>query len=91
MKSRFDIVDVPAELSPDSIVLRDIGHSDGYATVSNDAEAVVEAVLRIARNLNETISHNTPPIYCYDSDGTLFRLEHDGAGFMGFGGVKSHG
>ena len=83
-KAKFEFAPIPAGLNPASIVIRDIGYSDGYATVTNDAEAVVAALLRIAVQLGEPIGPNLPPIYYYDSDGALDQLEHDGTAFTGF-------
>lgn len=83
-KSKFDFADVPSTVPANSIVIRDIGHREGYASITNDAEGTVQTVLRLCRRLGETVSHNTPPLYYYDSDGRLDQLEHDGDGFLGF-------
>ncbi len=88
MRAKFEFADIPAGVPPNSIVIRDIGHSDGYASVTNDAEAVVRTVLRVARQAGESIAHNSPGIYYYDSANTLSQLEHDGTDFAGFGLIK---
>ncbi len=77
MRARIDFCD-----SPDgTVVIRDTGHDQGRPSVTNDAEAVVETILRIIGRLGE------PPdtrIFYYDSDGTPGELAHDGQRFVGF-------
>lgn len=83
-KSRFEFAATPSGVPENSIVIRDIGHKDGYASVTNDAEGTVATVLWVARQLAEPIGHNQPPIFYYDSDNTLSQLEHNGDSFTGF-------
>lgn len=81
MKSRFEFCDVPEGLPQTAVLVRDVGHRDGLMSVTNDAEAVVQTLLRVMVYLGEQ-----PPgrIFYYDSDGHLSELGHDGAQFTRF-------
>lgn len=84
MRAKIDFTDVPGNVPANAVVIRDIGHSDGFSSITNDAEQVVLTVLRIVSRLGERLAPNSPPIFYYDSDGRLDQLEHDGTAFTGF-------
>lgn len=76
MRSKFEFCDVPAHLPSDAIVIRDVGHDQGYVSVTNDAEAVVGIIARSIGRAERAV----PRIFYYDSDGRLDELCHDGLG-----------
>jgi len=64
--------------TPDRLVIRDIGPWDRYATVTNDAEAVVAAL---------SSGGFLPPgcrLYYYDSDGRLDEIVVEHGRFVRF-------
>lgn len=77
-KAAFSIIDI----EPHWITISDkIGA--GKMSITNDAEAVVEHLLR---------RHPGKRIFYYDSDGYLDELAHDGVRFTGFkAGPNSRG
>lgn len=85
MRAKIDFTDLPPGLPANAVVIKDIGHREGYPSITNDAESVVQTVLRVVAGLGEAIAPGVPPIYYYDSDGVMSRLEHDGTVFTGFG------
>lgn len=84
----FITCEVPVGLPDNSFVIRDIGGAEGRKSVTNDAEEVTAQLLRIARQMGDAVSPNQPPMYYYDSDGSLAQLEHDGTRFIGFQNVR---
>lgn len=60
------------------LVIRDLGPWDRHPAVTNDAESVV------AKLLATGVLKLGVRLYCYDSDGQLDELRHDGRTFMGF-------
>lgn len=84
----FIACEVPAGLPDNSFVIRDIGSSEGRKSVTNDAEEVTAQLLRIAKQMRDAVAPNQPPMYYYDSDGSLAQLEHDGTRFTGFQNVR---
>jgi hypothetical protein len=76
MKCRFII----EEETPERLVIADVGHAQ--MSVTNDAEAVVEYLLR-----QGTIRPGVRLLY-YDSEGRLDELKFDARGFVGFAPYK---
>lgn len=83
IRAKFEFEPVPAGLPDTAIVIRDTGHATG-TSVTNDAEAVVVQILRATKSLGESVGPNKPELYYYDSTGTMSKLHHDGAEFIGF-------
>lgn len=83
-RALYDFVDPPEGVPEGSVVVRDVGHDRGFPTVTNDAEQVVETLLRLMARLGD------PPgtrIFYYDSEGTLSELRHDGERYAGIANV----
>ena len=81
MRANIEFCETPPGLPDTAIVIRDVGHASGFSSVTNDAEAVVRTVLRIAEQLQEPKDCR---IFYFDSDGRLDELCHDGTNFTGF-------
>lgn len=79
-RAKFEFLDIPEKLPTNAVLIRDTDQANAVS-VTNDAESVVETILRVLHSMNEPIAANTPPIYYYDSDGVLSQLEHDGLEF----------
>jgi hypothetical protein len=63
---------------PDRITIRDVGPHDRFPTVTNAAEETVAELFEI-KALGDR------QLLCYDTDGELSELKHDGRGhFTGF-------
>lgn len=74
LKSLFEV----RSIGPTRIVIKDTGHNSGYASVTNDAEAVV-------KYLHETLNLSGRMLLYYDSENNLDQLVHDDFGnFLGF-------
>lgn len=72
MRSIFSIV----KIHPEKVILRDeFNNSMSTMTVTNDAEAVVEYILKLYPHKR---------IFYYDTEGMLDELMHDGEQFRGF-------
>ena len=75
MRSNFTILSI----TPEVVVLRDLGPWDRYQTITNDAEAVISHLHK-----SEVIGDNTKVVY-QDSEGEWTELCHDNSGnFNGF-------
>lgn len=79
MRAAFSTLSVTDEV----ITIEDIG---GRVSVTNDAEAVVEEVLKL--NGARTSTGELRRIHYYDSMGRLDELVHDGRQFIGFAPVQ---
>jgi hypothetical protein len=67
------------EASGECLIIRDVGHSAGRPSITNDAEWVVWSLT------NEGTLKRDARLFYYDSDGDRSELLHDGAGrFRGF-------
>ncbi len=82
MKARIEFCVAPPTVPQGSIVIRDVGHAEGRPSITNDAEAVVAAMLRIMDALGDP--RETTRVFYIDSDGQMDELVHDGAMFTGF-------
>lgn len=71
MRAQFSIVNV----EDDKVTVRDECQSTGTMSVTNDAEAVVEHLVKLYPGRR---------IFYYDSYGMLDELAHDGEKFTGF-------
>ena len=65
-----------------AVVLRDVGPWKSHPTVTNNAEAVVSELLAAG------VLREGQQLLCYDSDGMLDELKHDGKRFTGFGVIR---
>lgn len=75
MKSRFEILNVTAE----EVVIRDLCNEpqfSGFRSVTNDAEAVVDHLLKEYGSKSR--------LFYFDSCGGFDELAHDGIRFIGF-------
>ncbi len=82
MKAKFTFEPVPAGLPPEAVVIREL---PAPATVAEDAEAVVQTLFRVLRQLNEP---EFTPMYYYRQDEVLVQLIHDGVEWKGFAPVS---
>lgn len=60
------------------LIIRDVGPWSEYMSVTNGAERVVEELY------NMGLLDNNRQLLCYDSEGQLDELKHDGRDFTGF-------
>ena len=80
-RALFNFCDVPDTLPAGAVVIKDVGHDKGHPSITNDAENVVDSVLRVLNSLGD------PPntrIFYYDSDGRLDELCHADGRFTKF-------
>lgn len=78
MKANYVIVEDDADQN-EPLIIRDVGHDSGFASVTNAAETVV-AELHADGQLPKGRT-----LYYFDSEGDMDELLHDGAGqFLGF-------
>ena len=78
-RSPFGAEFVAVAVEDDYIVVKDVGHLTGCKSVTNDAEAVVELIIKDFGD-----DFNNRKIYYIDSDEQLDELVHDGEKFTGF-------
>lgn len=73
MRARYEIV----RNEPWAITIRDVGHAE-TTSVTNDAEAVVEDLVR------RGVLHNAKRLFYFDSDDNLDEILHAEGAFVGF-------